>query len=84
MIFLLPIVPCFGKSVNSIQCSSLFFQQHKCTFGAGVLPGCHIEFKFCDQKIDIILVTLLFIVPADSGLWGSQYNVTYQSRQTIC
>ena len=67
MIFLLPIVPCFVQSVNPIQCSSLFFQLHKCTLNAGVLSGCQIEFKFCVQKIDI-LAFLHFMVPADGGL----------------
>ena len=37
------------KNITTIN-----FQLHKCTFCAGVLSGCHIEFKFCDQKIDII------------------------------
>ena len=34
----------------------------------GILLVCHIEFKFCDQKINIILVFLHFMVPGDGDL----------------
>ena len=36
----------------------------------GILLVCHIEFKFCDQKINIILVFLHFMVPGDGRLAG--------------
>ena len=38
------------------------------SLATGILSVCHIEYKFCDQKINIILVILHFMVPGDSGL----------------
>ena len=34
----------------------------------GIILVCHIEFKFCVQKINIILVILHFMVPGDGDL----------------